>query len=304
MQGIFRYMLAVMVALSHLWGALWWQGIYGVFGFYVISGFLMTLVINQVYTGYANLWRYGANRFLRIFPIYWAILTLAIVLVVIAGLDPNPHNGPTKFSIMPLPETVSGFLGNYTLLYPWDAKLMISQSWSLRVELVFYLAMIILSRRFWIVCLWFIISVVYCAHLFRENSIFLDLYYTAYGASIAFSVGALVYFLSQKVKLKNLHLYISASLFLIHLIFASKIWSFSTDGIALEMLFRPHHYGLFGNIFLAGYVIWAIYSYEEKNEINPQLKSFGQKMGNIAYAIFLNGPSTKNFGTKFVPQKL
>ena len=42
MQGIFRYMLAILVALGHLWANFWGRpiahpGVYAVFGFYLLS---------------------------------------------------------------------------------------------------------------------------------------------------------------------------------------------------------------------------------------------------------------------------
>jgi len=83
MLGIFRYILALMVTLSHLWtGLAGWSGVGAVFGFYVISGYLMTSVLNQSY-GFTpqGLGRYALNRFLRIFPTYWFVLLFAVIVV-------------------------------------------------------------------------------------------------------------------------------------------------------------------------------------------------------------------------------
>jgi len=246
----------------------------------------MALILNEVYVGYSNLWRYGLNRILRIFPVYWAILGLALLLTVL-GADSLFSIGSTKLDMMAKPDSVQELIGNILLVLPWDSQLTISQSWSLRIELVFYLLMVFLVRKWWVVAIWFMISAIYCAYQIHHQVLFLKLYSTVTGASIAFSLGAGIYYLSQKVKLANFHLLIATVFFISHLVFAPSIWNFQHEGQALEMLFQRSHFGLYANVLLAGYVIWAIYSFESKNKIPLLLKSTGQTLGNIAYAIFL-----------------
>lgn len=50
-------------------------------GFFVISGFYMSLILNEKYpAGAGGSWLFYSNRFLRIYPIYWAILTVSVAL--------------------------------------------------------------------------------------------------------------------------------------------------------------------------------------------------------------------------------
>jgi peptidoglycan/LPS O-acetylase OafA/YrhL len=90
MLGSFRLLLALLVVMAHLAEGTTFvshMGVFAVFGFYVISGYLMTLVLHEVYHfDFSSFW---ANRFLRLFPTYY-LVALASLLVVI-------HYCPTRF---------------------------------------------------------------------------------------------------------------------------------------------------------------------------------------------------------------
>ena len=64
MFGIYRYGLALCVAISHLWaGTIGGPAAYAVWGFYCLSGYLMTLILNEKY-GFSprGVGRFAANR--------------------------------------------------------------------------------------------------------------------------------------------------------------------------------------------------------------------------------------------------
>ena len=69
MFGTYRTLLALMVVFLHLGGVSVLGG-YAVFGFYILSGYLMTYIMQKNY-GYSRLGqaRYAINRMLRIYPI-------------------------------------------------------------------------------------------------------------------------------------------------------------------------------------------------------------------------------------------
>jgi peptidoglycan/LPS O-acetylase OafA/YrhL len=82
-MGSFRFLLAAAVMLSHFAfypNALPYQlpGDIAVEAFYVISGFLITLVLSKKYGD--SLFTFYTNRALRIFPIYW----IAVLLYLLA----------------------------------------------------------------------------------------------------------------------------------------------------------------------------------------------------------------------------
>ena len=245
MLGTYRYVLALLVFHSHIqvtkFHSIWWEGIYAVFGFYVVSGFLMALILNEVYTGKRNIFRYVLNRVLRIYPLYLAAFVLS-VLVLYAGMS---------MEYSKIPDSPKALFSNLTLLYDWDSVNTVTQSWSLRIELVFYLLMIILCRNFTITIIWFFLSVILTIYLLNQELVFSKYYNTLLGSSLAFSGGSLIYFLKSKMSLQVIHLPISFTLWILHLVFAKSIWRFPEIPSAIHAIFHKHHYGLYANVILS-----------------------------------------------------
>jgi peptidoglycan/LPS O-acetylase OafA/YrhL len=215
MLGILRYLLAVMVVLSHLWyDLMWWQGAYAVFCFYLISGYLMCLVINQTYTGPGGIARYALNRILRIYPIYLLVFALSIMVTIgfETALEQPLGNGLTFARVMPLPASFGDWVANLTLLYlPSGNTFNVSPAWSLRVELFFYAAMLVLTRRLWLVVAWLGASILYAVWMEHQGTTFIDRYTSIFGASIAFSIGASVYYLRQFKRIPDWHIPIAST---------------------------------------------------------------------------------------------
>ena len=82
-MGILRYLLAITVVIAHskaLLGLTFVGSEIAVQAFYIISGFYMTLVLNEKYTGVnSSYFLFIKNRFLRLYPFYWLVLFLTIL---------------------------------------------------------------------------------------------------------------------------------------------------------------------------------------------------------------------------------
>ena len=145
MIGGLRLLLACMVVLNHLWivtaNAI---GANAVTGFYIISGFLMTKVIHEVYgLDSAGIARFLVNRALRIFPPYWFYLTATILFLVLF-----PQSFGQTYSLMQLPEGAFDWFRNISLFYlTWSSTIMIPPAWSLTVECAFYVMMALLLNQ-------------------------------------------------------------------------------------------------------------------------------------------------------------
>ncbi len=81
-MGILRFVLAAAVVCAHAGHT---PGLFVMFGgeavraFFVISGFYMTLILDSKY-GSKSRWLFYSNRALRIFPMYYAVLLLCVML--------------------------------------------------------------------------------------------------------------------------------------------------------------------------------------------------------------------------------
>lgn len=117
-------------------GGIFAFGYIGVDFFFVLSGFIITYVhfadLGQVARTPRYLWR----RFSRIFPIYWVILLLSIVLVsagrIASGKGPGWEIG------------LGDIAGTVFLVIGDDEPKYVGVAWSLQYELVFYLAFCLL----------------------------------------------------------------------------------------------------------------------------------------------------------------
>jgi len=156
MIELYRYILAAVVAQTHLWplGADW-TGQISVFAFYTLSGYLMTRVLNDRY-GFTirGTAAFVLNRVLRLWPAYLVILTLALVALRFFPLS-------NFFFLIRMPKNPEEVLTNLTIVgqvtfdfLQWLplAKPLVT-SWSLSIEVCSYVLLAFWfaksSRRLW-----------------------------------------------------------------------------------------------------------------------------------------------------------
>jgi len=206
MLGLLRTTFALMVMMYHLLflGVLP-LGTYAVFGFYIISGYLMTLIMHESY-GYTLIGRYSfvTNRFLRLYPQYWIALFLSILLVITLGTGVTIGFHPSMY----IPISIGNLLQNIFIAFiAWypntvDPRL-VPPSWALTVEIVFYLLICLgISKTFFRVNLWLFFSLCYVIYSFIVNWDWTARYFPVAAASLPFSIGATIYFLSKNNRLK------------------------------------------------------------------------------------------------------
>jgi peptidoglycan/LPS O-acetylase OafA/YrhL len=221
--GTYRYVLAVLVAAFHI--ARWptWSGPYAVFGFYILSGFLMTSVIHRQYGTHAGgVARYLVNRALRIYPLYWCTLGLSVLLVTtLPGAIVNPWQHT--------PASTAEWLYNLGIFgLTNDIKhRLVPPAWSLNVELAFYIAMPLLLSRWGVgVLMWLVASLGYTLFIAHQNYAFPDRYTPLVAASVAFSAGAAISrFGDQLPKVPIPVLVAIAAAFVTNACFSDTLWA-------------------------------------------------------------------------------
>jgi len=150
MVEIFRYVLAAMVAQTHLWSSETdWTGQIAVFAFYTLSGYLMVRVINERY-GFTARGRaiFLLNRVLRIWPAYLVLMGMTLIALRFLPLT-------SVFSLIRTPATPAEIITNLLLLgqatfdfRQWIpmAKPLVT-SWSLSVEMASFVLLALYFGR-------------------------------------------------------------------------------------------------------------------------------------------------------------
>jgi peptidoglycan/LPS O-acetylase OafA/YrhL len=227
MFGGFRFLLSLMVVWYHLvdWR---FSGPVAVFGFYVVSGYLMTKVINEIYgDGIGGFNRYIANRALRIYPMYWAAVGLSAVVLT---LMPELAGQVSVNYQIPDDLLVDLLIFGHRAYTPS----MMPPAWSLAVELFVYIAMgALLSRRPLITVIWFVagIEIVVAAAIIGGYP-FRWFFTSLAASSLPFATGAMIYHFGGRLRVP------------------AGVALPAVVGIVLAGLFMPRAFGMTGGIYL------------------------------------------------------
>jgi peptidoglycan/LPS O-acetylase OafA/YrhL len=272
MLGHFRFLLALLVVVFHLGQQPFCRhwGVYAVFGFYVISGYLMTLVLHQTYGfGLGGGARYLANRALRLFPPYLCVCALALLLLQRWGPRVSHFHEAIRF-----PATTSQWLGNL-LIVPFVSDCpvrLIPPAWSLAVEIVFYFMLwLVIARSRWTVLAGLLAALGFTAYLIESGAGFAARYYTVSASALPFSVGAGLFFVKDllRSRLPTSALAVVPGLFVAHVVLAPLCWA--------DVFLWPFYI----NVALAALSVLAL--------TDPRLRggAWNQWLGSLSYPLFL-----------------
>jgi len=268
MFGIFRTALATFVVLEHL-GTAPYLGTYAVFGFYILSGYLMTRIMQKTY-GYTlrGLGKYFTNRFLRIYPIYWVSILLSFFLIYLTSEELTRSVNTYLY----YPTSSIDFLSNVFITFTPDSEPRLTPpAWALTTELFFYILIALgISKNIKLTALWLLASLFYTIYLVYVNASFSYRYFTISAASLPFSIGAMIFFVQQKFRIKkplNLSLAITTIIFLNYL---------------LNLNYQTSHtYGFYFNLTLCALLIFCL------TEVKPNYIRIDKSIGNLSYPIYL-----------------
>lgn len=271
MFGIYRYALALMVASGHiqfqLFGRPNWLGLYAVFGFYTLSGYLMTRVLHETY-GYSagGFAAYASNRALRIYPPYWVAVALSIAFLVLV-----PGGAGNQSWFIYLPRDFAELARNLVLvgMTSETRPALIPVSWSLHVEVIFYVLMglgLSASRR--LAVAWFVASVAWTAWAVWSGVEFGERYSTVLAGSLAFSAGAVTYFFSHW---RAAWMWIAPAAFFPHALLAPFLWDDVYTG------------GFYASFALTPLCVLALSGVRATG----RWADWDRRLGDLSYPIFL-----------------
>lgn len=142
-MGIYRFILALLVVVSHVWGREntfgYNVGVVAVISFFILSGYVMTALIGKYYMKPAKLPYFYLDRFYRIYPQFFVYIVLTVVLVVVNKptdqfflTNVTPVGVVLNFLLLPL--------GFDAFLPPLQGCFLMPPAWSLGLEMSFYAA--------------------------------------------------------------------------------------------------------------------------------------------------------------------
>lgn len=199
MLGLLRFVLALFVVAAHLTGGMaffshW--GAFAVFGFYIISGYLISMILNEVYAFQIS--AFALNRVLRLFPIYY--MTAAITMVAILSLSRAGEFHPA-WTIRTHWQDVVGNLFIIPFEFYEATFRLVPPTWSVAVELINYSILWAVGARskMWALLL-FLGAAAYHGISYLAGANWGQRYSPFYAALLPFAVGALIYFFRKPVR--------------------------------------------------------------------------------------------------------
>ena len=262
MFGTWRYILAILVLISHAISLEFNLGVFAVINFLIISGYLNANLLEKYYS-IKNVKLYYFDRFLRIAPqFYFYFILIIIINYKLNIFDFKLIDVLTNFSILPL-----GYYLIFDNLFSYDYKLMIPPTWTLGLELTFYLIFpyIIFRKKIdSIFFLSFLVFVIAFSFQFYNRAIN---YTLLPGTLFIFLIGAYAYYEDIKKKKFILTVLLCLVLMLMITIFNKEFYKI-----------------LYNKEVISGIIVGSLLINIKKYRSN-KIDFF---LGNLSYGIYLN----------------
>lgn len=141
-MGMYRFFLAFLVVVSHLWGrelTLGYNlGVIAVVSFLLLSGYVMAALIGRYYASPGKVLSFYADRFFRLYPQYafYLLATLALIYVRMPPEQFFLSSVSTEMVLLNFLMLPLGFINYIPGLFGCT---LIPPAWSLGLEICFYL---------------------------------------------------------------------------------------------------------------------------------------------------------------------
>jgi len=268
--GIYRLTLAFLVVLYHYRApGFGFSGLVAVFGFYALSGYLITRVVATRYEFSARgLLRFGTNRFLRLFPAYWSVFAVAVLLLTLA-----PETMSSTNARLVWPASAGDWLQNIFIAdLIGERSRLIPPAWSISIEIVFYgLIALGLGRHRSIATLWLALSLAIAIYICVTDD-FTRLYFSYTGTSFCFALGSCAYHYADQLQPVRRFMLAALPVF-----GAIAVLSAQFDAQIRDWLLFA------AGLTAAGAVVYLA----ELTVQSPVLRAFDRLAGEYSYPVFL-----------------
>jgi peptidoglycan/LPS O-acetylase OafA/YrhL len=287
--GVVRFALAMSVVVFHLTGTVPNLGLLAVSFFYVISGYLITMVLHESYR--FRLGPFAANRLLRLYPAYLAMLLAGVASSRLPGhatfhqswAEPaGPVDVAANVLVVPW-----AFLGDPAVNVDPTGLLtstgyfhrVIPSSWSIAVELVCYaLLWLVVARRPWTAVATIAAGAAWHGWVFAAGMDPALAYFPVAAALLPFGCGALAYHLTQRLRMPQLDRGPAIGVTVVVLAAFIGIWWWSLRG-GLLVGSVPYY----ANTLLAFATVLTI----NRTRHRGRAATVDRWLGDLAYPVFL-----------------
>jgi peptidoglycan/LPS O-acetylase OafA/YrhL len=284
MFGIWRTLLALEVVAFHLL-PMPLIGAYSVFSFFVLSGFLMTEIMQRTY-GYASggFARYIGNRALRLLPNYWFAIIITLLVITVVG-EANAYQFHKALTV---PDNFRDWAQNISMIFfNWlpknETPRLVTLAWALTVEIFYYIAIGLgASRTRATTFIWLGLSLAYVViirQIFPEGGGYL--YDAVPAGSLPFSVGALAWHYQDELCAALARFKLSDP----RLLIAGR-WVLYGGILGLLTLTGWKWLAMFGNwvnIGVSASIIVALFAVRPE----PKWRQIDKAVGDFSYPIYL-----------------
>ena len=188
---VLRFLLATPVIYTHTHSVLSAAST-AVEGFFCISGYFITMISQEVYRGRPG--AFLANRFLRIYPIYWVCALFSLATLYLFGVS--------ELAVKPTwPDSGWSIFANFAI-FGLDSvhNFLLPVAWSLGVEVVFYLVIGLGTARSRLLTIWGLAISLVLLVLALAHIVPFDYYGSVPGNSFAFFLGSLAWHERNRIR--------------------------------------------------------------------------------------------------------
>ena len=275
-----RGIASLLVVISHIaWKNIqtggstmhWWHeaGTFGVDIFFIISGYIMVYITQNMHQKPHNVRTFLKKRFIRIIPLYWFYTLVALAIFILLPERVNSGGGNTdilkSFFLLPLAS---------------DENYLVGVGWTLHYEFLFYILFsfgLLFSRTIGNIAVvsTILISVLYSIFI-PMNGMNYIFYTFLNDIFIEFALGIFLYFFLLKIK--NIYTFISISSIIIGVI---SFFYLHTGGSFTGV----HHIDTGASAFLICFGVVSMERFWKRRECK-----FLTLMGNTSYSTYLLHP--------------
>jgi peptidoglycan/LPS O-acetylase OafA/YrhL len=298
-MGSTRMLLALAVVFTHSYGYVFVGGQLAVQLFYIISGFLISFVLVER-NSYENFLKFYLNRFWRLFPIYWLVACITLILLGVGSILANENQFFNIYKNIDLTGKMLLIASNLFIfgqdwlmftgikdgslqfvadlgeseINVWEG-LLLNQTWTIGIELSFYLIAPFVLKREKVIFALLVASLIMRGYLIKIGIGFTDPWsYRFFPAELSlFLLGALSHQILKPCYIR---------------FFSNKFSSISTVvtlfiiGYCVVFFLLP--FKTFNTFFLIGVFILSLpMLFEFQNNF-----LWDRKIGDLSYPIYIS----------------